>query len=176
MFIIVAALGFAAFANAQPKSLGGRVGNYGVDVSYENYVFGGPHFLEFELGLDDGFSTNAFHVDGIYNFMIAQPDWTPSGSWGFYCGPGASVAVWENAAEENVVYVGVVGNVGLEYTFDFPLSLSVLIKVIKVRILGIYDDYHPGQSGSGCPVSFVSLFSYLCKINLTKGFSDERAF
>ena len=125
ILIIVAALGFAAFATAQPKSLGGRIGNYGVDVSYENYVFGGPHFLEFELGLDNGFSTSAFHVDGIYNFMIAQPDWTPSGSWGFYCGPGASVAVWENAAAENVVFVGVVGNVGLEYTFDFPLSLSL---------------------------------------------------
>ena len=69
--------------------------------------------------------TSVLEHAGYSVAMIAQPDWTPSGSWGFYCGPGASVAVWENAAEENVVYVGVVGNVGLEYTFDFPLSLSV---------------------------------------------------
>lgn len=124
LLIIVAALGLAVVASAQPKSLGVRIGNYGVDVSYENYVFSGPDFLEFELGLDDGFSTSAFHVDGVYNFMIAQPDWTASGSWGFYGGPGASVAVWENANAENVVFVGVVGNLGLEYTFDFPLTLS----------------------------------------------------
>lgn len=125
LFTIAALVGFAIAADAQSKSIGGRIGNYGVDVSYENYAFGGPDFLEFELGLDDAFSTQAFHFDGIYNFMIVQPDWTPAGTWGFYAGPGASVAVWENGEGDNVVYAGIVGNVGLEYTFEFPLSLSV---------------------------------------------------
>ena len=115
----------AAATFAQPKSIGGRLGNYGIDVSYENYVMGGSDFLEFGLGLDNGFSTSAFHVDGIYNFMIVQPDWTPKGKWGFYAGPGASLAVWENDEDENTVYAGFVGNVGLEYTFWFPLQLSV---------------------------------------------------
>lgn len=125
-FLILAALvGFAFAASAQPKSIGGRLGNYGIDVSYENYVFGGADFLEFGLGLDNGFSTSSFHVDGIYNFMILQPNWTSMGSWGFYAGPGASVAVWKNKNDENTVYAGFVGNVGLEYTFDFPLQLSV---------------------------------------------------
>lgn len=125
-FLILAALvGFALAASAQPKSIGGRLGNYGIDVSYENYVFGGADFLEFGLGLDNGFSTSSFHVDGIYNFMILQPNWTSMGSWGFYAGPGASVAVWKNKDDENTVYAGFVGNVGLEYTFDFPLQLSV---------------------------------------------------
>ena len=95
-FLVLAILvGSAALTFAQPKSIGGRLGNYGIDVSYENYVMGGSDFLEFGLGLDNGFSTSAFHVDGIYNFMIVQPDWTPK------------------------------GNVGLEYTFWFPLQLSV---------------------------------------------------
>ena len=118
-------IGSAAIAFAQPKSLGGRLGNYGIDISFENYVFGGPDFLEFGLGLDNGFSTSDFHVDGIYNFMIVQPDWTPAGHWGFYAGPGASVALWENNDNENTVYAGFVGNVGLEYTFDFNLQLSL---------------------------------------------------
>ena len=60
--------------------------------------------------------------------MIAHPDWTSSGQWGFYAGPGASVAVWENGKAENVVYAGVVGNVGLEYIFDFPLQLSISLR------------------------------------------------
>lgn len=123
--ILFALIGFAAAASAQPKSIGGRLGNYGIDVSYENYVFGGADFLEFGLGLDNGFSTSAFHVDGIYNFMILQPNWTSMGTWGFYAGPGASVALWKNGDDENTVYAGFVGNVGLEYTFDFPLQLSV---------------------------------------------------
>ena len=81
-FLVLAILvGSAALTFAQPKSIGGRLGNYGIDVSYENYVFGGADFLEFGLGLDNGFSTSSFHVDGIYNFMILEPDWTPVGHW-----------------------------------------------------------------------------------------------
>ena len=128
LIILVAALGMAAVASAQPKAIGGRIGNYGLDISYENYVGSGSDFLEFELGLDDAFSTSAFHFDGVYNIMIAHPDWTSSGQWGFYAGPGASVAVWENGKAENVVSAGVVGNVGLEYIFDFPLQLSISLR------------------------------------------------
>lgn len=125
-FLVLAILvGSAALTFAQPKSIGGRLGNYGIDVSYENYVFGGADFLEFGLGLDNGFSTSSFHVDGIYNFMILEPDWTPVGHWEFYAGPGASVAVWKNSDDENTVYAGFLGNVGLEYTFNFPLQLSI---------------------------------------------------
>lgn len=125
LLIIAVLVSSAADALAQPKSIGGRLGNYGVDVSYENYVSRGADFLEFGLGLDNGFSTSSFHVDGIYNFMIIQPNWTSVGTWGFYAGPGASVALWKNSDDENTVYAGFVGNVGLEYTFSFPLQLSV---------------------------------------------------
>lgn len=38
-FLVLAILvGSAALTFAQPKSIGGRLGNYGIDVSYENYV------------------------------------------------------------------------------------------------------------------------------------------
>lgn len=127
VLLMAAVTAFVTVASAQPKALGVRVGNYGVDVSYENYA-GDNDFLEFELGLDDMFSTSAFHFDGVYNFMIAHPDWTTSGQWGFYAGPGASVAVWDNGKDENVVFAGILGNVGLEYIFDIPLQLSVSLR------------------------------------------------
>ena len=53
--------------------------------------------------------------------MIAQPGWTPRGEWGFYAGPGASVGVGFNGGAS----IAVAGQVGLEYTFWFPLQLSV---------------------------------------------------
>lgn len=123
--IILAVLGFAATASAQPKALGIRMG-WGVDISYLNNV-GSSDFLEFELGLD-GYASD-FHVDGVYNFMIAQPDWTSAGRWGFYGGPGVGVGVW-STKDPNVsaVYAGVLGNLGLEYTFDFPLQLSLDVR------------------------------------------------
>ena len=127
LLVIVASVALASVAAAQPKAIGVRIGNYGVDVSYENYA-GENDFLEFELGLDNVFNTEAFHFDGVYNFMIAHPDWTPEGQWDFYVGPGASVAVWDNGKNENVVYAGILGNVGLEYIFDFPLQFSLSLR------------------------------------------------
>ncbi len=125
--IVAGLIALGLVASAQPKAVGVRVGNYGVDVSYENYA-GDLNFREFELGLDAMFSTSAFHLDGVYNFMIARPDWTVEGQWGFYLGPGASVAVWDNGKDENVVYAGLLGNVGLEYIFDFPLQMSISLR------------------------------------------------
>ena len=125
--ILVCTALFGVVANAQPKAVGARIGNYGLDVSYENYA-DADNFLEFELGLDDAFSTAAFHLDGIYNIMIAHPDWTVEGQWGFYVGPGVGVAVWDSGVGENVVYAGLLGNVGLEYIFDFPLQMSISLR------------------------------------------------
>jgi len=125
LIILVAVLGFATVASAQPKALGIRIGS-GVDLSYENYA-GGANFLEFEAGLDN-YHANDFHLDGVYNFMIAEPDWTP-GTWGFYAGPGASVAAWTDSdLDESRVYAGFLGNLGLEYTFNIPLQLSLDIR------------------------------------------------
>lgn len=124
---LAALVAFSFAAVAQPRAVGVRIGNYGADVSYENYA-GDNDFLEFELGMDDVFNTNAFHLDGVYNFMVAHPDWTAEGQWGFYVGPGASVAVWDNPDHENVVYAGLLGNVGLEYIFDFPLQFSLSLR------------------------------------------------
>ena len=123
ILILAAVLGFAVAASAQPKALGVRIG-WGVDITYQNYL-NSADFLEFDLGLDDGYNSSNFHVDGVYNFMIAQPDWT-RGKWGFYGGPGVSLAVWDNDDKDNVVYAGIVGN--LEYTFNIPLQLFIDVR------------------------------------------------
>lgn len=125
LIIVAAACCFALSAAAQPKALGVRIGNFGWDLSYENYVFKNSDFVEFELG----FKTNDFHLDGLYNFDIVKPDWTPKGTWCFYAGPGASVAAFGHKNDDKTtdtnVYVGIVGNAGLEYTFPFNLQLAL---------------------------------------------------
>ena len=121
--ILVAAmvLGFAVAASAQPRALGARIGNGG-EVSYQHQL--GANFLEVDGGLGLGFD-GTFNVGatGVYNFMIAQPAWTDRGEWGFYAGPGASVGL--GVGETNYLTLGVAGMVGLEYTFWFPLQLSI---------------------------------------------------
>ena len=121
--IIVAALvlGFAAAAAAQPRAIGVRIGNGG-EISYQHQL--GSNFLEVDGGLGLGFD-GVFNVGatGIYNFMIAQPAWTSRGEWGFYAGPGASVGL--GLGEDSYLSLGVAGMVGLEYSFWFPLQLSL---------------------------------------------------
>ena len=116
--IIIAAmlLGFAVAASAQPRAIGLRGGIGVANISYQHSM--GFDFVEAGVGLwGSGFS-----VEGIYNVMLAQPSWTNKGEWGVYAGGGARVGVG------NVFSLGVGGQVGLEYTFWFPLQLSLDIR------------------------------------------------
>lgn len=108
--IAVAVLCFAAVASAQPKALGIRA-TYGAELSYQHNA--GPGFFEFDAGLFDRF----VDLTAIYDFNIA-----PIGPLNFYAGPGVFVATWPG---ENVLHAGLVGQVGLEYTFNFPLQISL---------------------------------------------------
>jgi len=119
-FILVAVFAITATfaANAQPRAIGGRLA-YGIEASYQ-HTLGGSNFIEANLGL---FSFASFNATATYNFMIAQPAWTDRGEWGFYAGPGASVGYWWPG--QSACTISVVGQVGLEYTFWFPLQLSV---------------------------------------------------
>ena len=120
--IIVAALvlGFAAAASAQPRAVGLRGG----EISYQHSI--DKNFIEVDGGVGFGYGTDVNMTVGataVYNFMIAQPQWTDRGEWGFYAGPGASVGL--GLGEANYLTLGAAGMVGLEYTFWFPLQLSL---------------------------------------------------
>ena len=123
--ILVAALvlGFAVAASAQPRALGLR-GGWGAELSYQHGF--GADFLQADLGLN---TFNSVHGSVIYNFMIAQPAWTSRGEWGFYAGPGAAVGMsFGTGDNDGYFHVAAAGMVGLEYTFWFPLQLSLDLK------------------------------------------------
>lgn len=111
--IAVAILCFAAVASAQPKAIGIR-GTYGAELSYQHYT--GPGFWEFDAGLFN----KMLDVCAIYDFIIA-----PIGPLNLYAGPGAYVAMWPQDKDGLLLNAGAVGQIGLEYTFDFPLQLSL---------------------------------------------------
>jgi hypothetical protein len=123
--IVIAAfmLGLAFAAVAQPRAIGVRLGN-GAEVSYQHTL--GQNFLEIDGGAGlDIYNAGHFNLGatGIYNIMIAQPQWTDQGEWGFYVGPGVAVG-----AAKDIFMVGAACQVGLEYTFDFPLQLSLDVR------------------------------------------------
>lgn len=132
--ILIAALvlGVSIAANAQPRTIGARLA-YGLEVSYQHTVKNAD-FVEANLGL---FGFGALNATATYNFMIAQPQWTSKGEWGFYAGPGASVGF----GFANYFSVAVAGQVGLEYTFWFPLQLSI---DLRPQIGAIFGQGHAG--------------------------------
>ncbi len=126
IILIAAVFGFAVVASAQPKAVGGRVG-YGLELSYEHYL-GNPNFLEVNVGMNYYGGVGA-DATGIYNFTFAQPSWTPRGNWAWYAGPGITLGS-THYNDDNQFFFGIVGQVGLEYTFWFPLQLSADIRPV----------------------------------------------
>ena len=121
--ILIAAmmLGLAFAATAQPRAIGARMG-WGFEASYQHTVKGAD-FVEADLGL---FTFESLNVTAVYNFMIAQPAWTDRGEWGFYAGPGAALGL--GVIGNSGFNLAAAGQVGLEYTFWFPLQLSFDIR------------------------------------------------
>ncbi len=145
--IILAALIFAAATlYAQPRAIGGRLGS-GLEVSYQHTIGDKANFIEADLGL----AFIGLGIDGIcaYNFMIAQPDWSSKGQWGFYAGPAANVgySAWGGLyyGSYGTGHIGVGGQIGLEYTFDFPLQISLDMRpTLGVRFGSGYVGFYSG--------------------------------
>jgi hypothetical protein len=110
--IAVAVLCFAAAASAQSRSLGVRI-TYGAEVSYQHGF--GDDFLEADLG----WFNHGFYVTGIYDFVFAS-----EGNFNFYAGPGAGIGFYDYE-EDNGIEFAVAGQLGMEYNFNLPLTLSL---------------------------------------------------
>ena len=142
IFIAVAAV---SAASAQPRALGIRVGVSGLEADYQ-HSFSKNQFLEGNFGLDFGYDANGapgVKATALYNFVWARPAWTDKGKWALYAGPGATLGyvndeVHFKAADgvnivrylDNGFMLGICGQVGLEYTFWFPLQLSVDLRPV----------------------------------------------
>ena len=144
MFLLV------AVSYAQPRAIGGRFG-MNLEVSYQ-HSFGERNFLQVDAGMLYWY--RGVKAEGTYNWIFATPDWTTKGSWEWYAGLGAGVGFdWHTYTcdkKPNVplhthagyLHVGLVGMVGLSYTFWFPLQLSIDYRpLIGVR-LGTYHRYN----------------------------------
>lgn len=149
LFMVLAvALGFTVAASAQPRAIGGRLYG-GPEISYQHTVHNAD-FIELDAGLN-WFGDLGFKATCNYNFMVAQPRWTNRGEWGVYVGPGLSLG---NLGRHSVLFT-VNCQVGLEYTFWFPLQLSFDLR----PEFGLYAGGHDGESW--CKYHLDGLFGFI---------------
>lgn len=125
-----------SFTNNGPRAIGGRFG-WGAEVSYQHNL--GNNFVEVDLGIP-GWTALGVQATAIYDFIIAQPQWTP-GTWTWYAGPGLQAGVAFRKDFFSTV-LGIAGQIGLSYKFEFPLELSVDLR----PTIGAYFGSENGQS------------------------------
>jgi len=148
ILIICSALG----AFAQPRAMGLRFGITGLEADYQ-HTMNRNQFIQGNIGLDYSVLADGkpgIEATAIYNFIWARPAWTDRGTWALYAGPGASLGYVADEAHVTIgkeVYpystsgfmLGICGQVGLEYTFWFPLQLSVDLRpLIGMHVGGQY--------------------------------------
>lgn len=110
-------------AQVDGKAIGIRFG-YGAELSYQ-HPLGNANRLEFDLGL--GHYGTA--INGVYQWVWDLSELADGFNW--YAGVGAGLGMFDfDEINNNTFHLGVLGQVGIEYSFKIPLQLSL--------------DYRPG--------------------------------
>ena len=126
---------------AQPREMGLRIGAGGLEAAYQHELYS-TQFIEADLGMDLGYNLNGrpgIKATASYNFIWAQPAWTAKGIWSIYSGPGMTlgyvddIVPYEISGKMKGYYdegfmIGFVVNVGVEYMFTVPLSITLDVR------------------------------------------------
>lgn len=128
---LVVSLVGTLLAQADNKAIGVRLGSgfgYGAEISYQQPL-SKANRLEVDLGLNSW----GFGLNGVYQWVWDLSDLADGFNW--YAGVGAGIGSYNfkfNSFPNNPsnLSVGVLGQVGIEYKFEIPLTISL--------------DYRPG--------------------------------
>ncbi len=130
---ILVIAGFGLTATSQEiaeNAIGLRLGEndgFGPEVNYQRAV-GDNNRLELGLGFHSRRHYDAVKITGIYQWV-----WNIDGGFNWYAGPGAGLGLVnydkkyydDRDWNYNNTFVYLTGDVGIEYSFDFPLLLSL---------------------------------------------------
>ena len=133
LILIVAVIGFAVAAAAQPRAIGGRIG-YGGEFSYQHGL--GNNFAELDLG----WFSRGFDIVGIYDFVIGG-----NGMVNVYLGPGVQLGFYNEGPAHNHtarMNAGIAGQFGVEWNIpQIPLQLSIDWRPVYFLMNGGYFGY-----------------------------------
>jgi hypothetical protein len=113
--LLLAGMAGAVSAQVEGKALGVRFGNAG-EISYQHPLSGATR-LEFDLGFGS-WKHGGMYLTGIHHWVKDLSELQEGFNW--YYGIGGAAGI-----NTNLLSAAVVGNIGIEYNFDFPLQLSL---------------------------------------------------
>jgi len=109
------------------NAIGLRLGDsngFGAEISYQRSIGQKNNRLEFNFGWRDSKNYDGIKLIGLYQWI-----WNINGSFNWYAGPGVGFGAYhfENPTGKDFRdnFAIATGTVGIEYSFDFPLLLSL---------------------------------------------------
>lgn len=122
-------IGFTSISKAQDiaeNAIGLRIGDsdgFGTEISYQR-ALDDNNRLEVDLGWRSGSNYDGFKLTGIYQWV-----WHLEGDFNWYAGAGGGVGSFSVDSKVGKDYtdtfIFLAGDVGIEYSFDIPLMLSL---------------------------------------------------
>lgn len=129
-FMLLSLVTFARGGNGYQNAIGIR-GGWGAEFNYQRYL-GVNNRVEAAIGCNRyGFETAA-----TFQWMFDIPA-NVNGMFKWYAGVGAGIGSWDSNNHDKGFSFAAKGQIGIEYTFSFPMMLSF--------------DYRPGLNF--CPES-----------------------
>ncbi len=125
----LALIGFTFSASSQniaDNAIGLRLGDsdgLGAEVSYQK-ALGLDNRLELDLGWRDGNNYSGFKLAGLYQWVMPL-----DGDFNWYVGAGGGIGSFNfdvpGGGDITDTFVFAAGDIGIEYSFDIPLLLSL---------------------------------------------------
>lgn len=133
VFTLSIMLSVVFFANAQAKgnAIGIRTGYSDSEISFQ-HALGDANRLE--LGLGTNYLWGAT-LTGVYQWVWDLSSLAPGFNW--YAGGGAALGLHSSSS----FGVGVMGQIGVEYNFEFPLQLSLDYRPIIFLVPAFHDSF-----------------------------------
>lgn len=117
------------------NAIGLRVGDsdgFGAEVNYQRAVGSNNNRVELGLSFRSNRNVDAFKLVGLYEWVF-----NIDGGFNWYVGPGAGIGKvdFDNRRfeddprfDDDETFAFIAGVAGLEYSFDFPLLLSIDVR------------------------------------------------
>ncbi|AFL82190.1 hypothetical protein Aeqsu_2739 [Aequorivita sublithincola DSM 14238] len=135
VFLILTIIGLGLQANAQEiakNAIGIRLSEsdgFGPEVNYQR-ALGDSNRLELGLAFHSKRNWDAVKLTGIYQWV-----WNIDGGFNWYAGPGVGAGIVnydrkykdypnDDRYKDSEAFAFLTGDVGIEYSFDFPLLIS----------------------------------------------------
>jgi len=139
--VILFSISVFTFVNAQSNALGIRFDagyGTGVEASYQRFL-SDANRLEIGLGLD---FDKGLRANVVYQWVWDLSQLADGFKW--YAGVGGGLALYDKT------YIGILGDLGIEYNFKIPLQISFDIRP------GFYllNDSHFGWGGAAFGVRY----------------------